>query len=177
MPNIAELGHVGLHVFDLQRLADFYTDVVGLEITDGNTEEGFVFLSSRRAEEHHELLLTPGRTVREGELLVQQLSFRCEEYEDLLEYHARFTSLGVHIDMTVSHGNAIGIYFFDPEGNRVEVYWQTGLQAKQPYLEYIDLTLPKEMVLDTVRRSVAAYGPTGYVESDARTRLDIQTPF
>jgi predicted permease len=29
--------------------------------------------------------------------------------------------------------NAIGIYIFDPEGNRVETYWDTGLKAKQPY--------------------------------------------
>jgi catechol-2,3-dioxygenase len=176
MPKIAELGHVGLHVFDIQRAADFYMDVVGLEITDGCAEEGFVFLSSRPAQEHHELLLTPGRTVPEGALLVQQISFRCEHYEDLLEYYDRFNSLGVQIDMTVSHGNAIGIYFFDPEGNRVEVYWQTGLQAKQAYLEYLDLSMTKELVLEKVRSSVAKYGSTGYFESDAKTRLDIQSP-
>jgi catechol-2,3-dioxygenase len=176
MPKIAELGHIGLHVFDMQREADFYMDVLGLEITDGSAEEGFVFLSSRRAEEHHELLLTPGRTVPEGALLVQQISFRCEHYEDIVEYHEQFKSIGVPIDMTVSHGNAIGIYFFDPEGNRVEVYWQTGLEAKQAYLEYLDLSLSKEVVLEKVRGSVAKYGTTGYFEADAGTHLDIQTP-
>ncbi|SRR5713101_1155165 len=173
MPKIVELGHVGLHAFDLQREADFFSDVLGLEITDGSAEEGFVFLSARRAEEHHELLLTTGRTVPEGALLIQQVSFRCAQYEDLLEYYDRFNSCGVRIDMTVSHGNAIGIYFFDPEGNRIEVYWQTGLEAKQAFLEHLDLSLPKEVVLEKVRSSVAKYGSTGYFESDARKHLDM----
>jgi catechol-2,3-dioxygenase len=176
MPKIAGLGHVGLHVFDIQRAADFYSDVLGLEITDGSAEERFVFLSSRRADEHHELLLTTGRTVPLGASLLQQISFRCESYEDVLGYFERFNSRGVDIDMAVSHGNAIGIYFFDPERNRVEVYWKTGLEAKQPYLEYLDLSLSKEAVLEKVRTGVAQYGSTGYFERDAATQLDLQSP-
>ncbi len=176
MPTIVELGHVGLHTFDLQREADFFAEILGLEITDGSAEEGFVFLSSRGDVEHHELLLTSGRTVPEGAILVQQVSFRCEQYEDILEYYERFKSRGVRIDMTVSHGIAIGIYFFDPEGNRFEVYWQTGLKAKQAFVEHLDLSLPKEEVLEKVRSGVEKYGSTGFFESDARTQLDMQSP-
>ena len=33
---------------------------------------------------------------------------------------------GYQIDNVVTHLSAIGCYFFDPEGNRTEVFWLTG---------------------------------------------------
>jgi catechol-2,3-dioxygenase len=66
--------------------------------------------------------------------------------------------------MVVSHGNAIGVYFFDPEGNRCEVYWQTGLAARQPFVQHIDLDRDTEELLDDVRRSVREFGDTGFKE-------------
>lgn len=173
MARIAELGHVGFHVFDLALETGFYRDVLGLEITDGSVEDGYVFLSSRPDEEHHELLLTPGRTVEKGQLLLQQVSFRCDSYQDIAEYFKRFNELGVEIDMTVSHGNAVGIYFYDPERNRIEVYWHTGLSAKQGFLEYLDLSLPWKDVMAQVSGTVEKYGKVGYVEKDSRVRMDM----
>ena len=38
-------------------------------------------------------------------------------------YYRRLRENQVPIDMTVSHGNAIAAYFYDPDGNRCEVYW------------------------------------------------------
>jgi hypothetical protein len=70
----------------------------------------------------------------------------------------------VRIDMVVTHGNAIGIYFYDPEGNRCELYWKTGLAARQPFLEAIDLDQPAEAILARVRDLVARYGETGHVD-------------
>ncbi len=34
MPAISRLGHVGLHVKDLERAKHFYRDLLGLEVTD-----------------------------------------------------------------------------------------------------------------------------------------------
>lgn len=59
--------------------------------------------------------------------------------------------------MTVSHGNAIGVYFFDPEGNRVEVYWQTGLEAKQSFIEPINMEADPDILMDVIRDSVHRY--------------------
>src|SRR6202030_1941615 len=36
---------------------------------------------------------------------------------------------GYKIDSVVTHLSAIGCYFFDPEGNRTEVFWLTGLPS------------------------------------------------
>jgi catechol 2,3-dioxygenase-like lactoylglutathione lyase family enzyme len=62
-PSIARLGHVGLHCKDLAKQKDFYTRVLGLQVTNEDPQMGMVFLSSRPKEEDHELLLCGGREV------------------------------------------------------------------------------------------------------------------
>lgn len=161
------LGHVGLHVNDLDAEADFFERVVGLTITDRDPAVGMVFLSSRPHEEHHELLLCGGRDAPPGALMLQQVSFHCASLDDMIAYNRRFREHAVAIDMIVTHGNAIGIYFYDPEGNRCEIYWKTGLDAHQPFLADIDLDQPAGAVMARVRDLVARYGATGFVEHRA----------
>src|SRR5689334_25150641 len=134
---IARLGHVGLHVHDLEKQKAFYRDIIGLTVTDEDAERGLVFMSSRPDDEHHELLLCRGRNVGDGARVMQQISFRCDDLEDVLGFYRRFKQNGVKFDVTLSHGNAVGVYVFDPEGNRIETYWNTGLSAKQPYGEVL----------------------------------------
>jgi catechol 2,3-dioxygenase-like lactoylglutathione lyase family enzyme len=160
-PKIAKLGHVGIHVTDIDRSRAFYRDVLGLTITDQDMKSGATFFSSRPEEEHHELLIAPGRTVAEGEVLLQQVSFRCDTVEEVMAFHQRLKQAGVKIEQVVTHGNAIGVYFFDPDGNRFEVYWDTGLKAKQPFKVPVDLTTSPEAVLEKVDELVAKYGETG----------------
>ncbi|HEX5140022.1 MAG TPA: hypothetical protein VFX19_03695, partial [Dehalococcoidia bacterium] len=54
------------------------------------------------------------------------------------------------VERTVSHGNAFGCYFRDPEENIVEVYWHTGVDYPQPYGDPIDLAAPDEELLKKV---------------------------
>ncbi len=164
-PRIAELGHVGLRCIDVEKQLTFYRDTLGLVVTDRDENLGIWFLSARPETEHHELLLASGRDVPVGAKLIQQISFRCDELEDVMAYYRRFGERSVSIDMVVSHGNAVGVYFYDPEGNRCEVYWQTGLEARQPFVEHIDLQQPAEGVLRDVRESVERYGAQGFTES------------
>jgi Predicted ring-cleavage extradiol dioxygenase len=164
-PRVAELGHVGLRCVDIDTQLSFYTDTIGLAVTDHDESLGVWFLSARPAIEHHELLLATGREVPIGAKLIQQISFRCEELEDVMAFYQRFREREVTLDMVVSHGNAVGVYFFDPEGNRCEVYWQTGLQARQPFVEKIDLDQSPDEVVRLVRESVDRYGAEGFTES------------
>lgn len=144
---IAELGHTGLWVFDLAAMKQFYTQVLGLQVTDEDTSHGIVFLSSRPGAEHHELVLQSGRDAAAGAKVVHQISWRLRELEDLIRFHRRFVAAGVRIEQTVTHGNALGVYFFDPEGNRNEVYWQTGEETPQPYRKVLNLDQDSESVL------------------------------
>ena len=171
-PSIARLGHVGIHCKDLQRQKAFYRDVLGLEVTNEDAQMGMVFLSARPREEDHELLLCAGREV-EDVLLLQQMSWRCNDLSDVIGFYERLKEHGVQFDMIVSHGNAVGMYFRDPEENRLEIYWATGLDAKQPYLEKVDLSEPPDEIMRKIRESVAQYGKDGIVDVAALQAQDI----
>jgi catechol-2,3-dioxygenase len=156
---IAELGHVGLWVDDLDRMCRFYSEVLGLAVTDRDDAIGMVFLSSRPEVEHHELVLARGRTGGHDDRIVNQVSWRLDDLDALLAFHARFLELDVPIRQTVTHGNALGIYFEDPEGNVNEVYWQTGRDTPQPYRKSIDLAAPRHDVLEAARRLLEEQAP------------------
>ena len=105
-----------------------------------------------------------GRNVGADALVLQQVSFRCDTLEDVIGFYHRLREHGVEIDVTGTHGNAIALYFFDPEDNRCEIYWGTGLQARQPYLEGLDFDRPKDEILHRVEESVRQHGRTGYID-------------
>jgi catechol 2,3-dioxygenase-like lactoylglutathione lyase family enzyme len=160
VPTISGLGHVGLYCFDLDGQERFYTEVLGLTKTDEDRDVGMVFLSAQPDQEHHELLLVAGRRGEDAQV-IQQISFRCASLADVRGYYQRFRENGVPLDMVASHGNAIGVYFFDPEGNRGEVYCGTGLVARQPFLLPVDLDDDPDTILRDVERSVEQFGSTG----------------
>jgi catechol-2,3-dioxygenase len=164
MPTINGLGHVGLYCFDLAAQERFYTEVLGLTKTDEDQGRGLVFLSAQPDVEHHELLLAAGRNVGDEAHVLQQVSFRCPSLKDVTDYYQRFRERSVNVDMVVSHGNAIGVYFFDPEGNRGEVYCSTGLTARQPFLQFLNLDDDPEVIMREVARGVDQYGATGTLD-------------
>ena len=79
---------------------------------------GIVFLSARPEDEHHEMVLQRGATDGPGNR-VNQISWRLESMEALRAFDRRFAEHDVRIQQKVTHGNALSIYFFDPEGNRL----------------------------------------------------------
>lgn len=149
---ILELGHTGFWVTDLKIMERFYTDVVGLTVTDRDDDLEIVFLSSRPAEEHHELVLALGRTAPFGAKMTHQVSWRIDSVETLVEYHHRFQERGVSVQQEVTHGNAYGIYFFDPEGNRNEVYVRVDRDVRQPFRKSLNLGQPVPYILDEADR-------------------------
>ena len=145
MPKVTSLGHIGLTVHDIERSKAFYRDVLGLTVSD-ESDTGTVFMTAQdRHQEHHELQLRPGR--EDGGNLIQQISFRCESLAELKAFHRDFLERGVPIERVASHGNAVGIYFADPDGNTVEVYWPTGIDWPQPFRKAVDLTQADEVIL------------------------------
>ena len=56
------------------------------------------------------------------------------------------------IDEIVNHGSALGCYFFDPEGNRTEVFWLTGHACWVPNADPIDIEQSDEAVIAEVDR-------------------------
>ena len=147
MPKVSSLGHVGLLVHDIERSKAFYRDVLGLTISD-ESDTGTVFMTAQeRDKEHHELQLRPGREGADGGSIVTQISFRCSTLAELKAFYRDFVERGISIQFVHSHGNAIGIYFTDPDGNTVEVYWPTGIDWPQPFRKPVDLTAADEEIL------------------------------
>ena len=58
-----------------------------------------------------------------------------------------------------SHGNAVGLYFYDPEDNVCEVYWTTPWKAHQPYGVAVDLTQDIDEVKHEVEEDVKSTPP------------------
>ena len=152
MPGIEGLGHVGIYADDIMKQRDFYTRVIGLKIADEDLDgRGMCFLSSDPEREHHEFVLMKGKEAPEGAKVIQQISFIVPTIDDLRDHYHRLQAENVKIDRIVSHGNAFGMYFFDPEGNRIELYYKTGFKVPQPHGDPIDLEEPNEKLLADAR--------------------------
>jgi catechol-2,3-dioxygenase len=156
---IAELGHTGIWVHDLERMREFYSTVLGLTVTDEDLDHGIVFLSARPEVEHHEFVLARGRQGGDDVKLIQQISFRVEDLETLLEFHRNFKEADVQVQQEVTHGNAYGIYFWDPEGNRIEVYVRVPRDVRQPFRKELNLGQSAEEVLAEAERLLHDGGP------------------
>lgn len=139
MPQTTGLGHVGIFADDFMKQRDFYSRVIGLQIADENLERGMCFMSSDPVSEHHEFVVMKGRQSAADTKTIQQISFKVPTIQDMRDYKARLEQENITIERIVSHGNAFGMYFFDPEGNRVELYYRTGFPVPQPHGDPIDL--------------------------------------
>ena len=152
MARVLGLGHIGIYVRDLSRMVAFYRDVLGLQITKQNWRLGVVFLSADPEAVDHEIALIRGRPDAADPHLINQISLRVGSLDDLRVFHRRLVAEGYRIDVVANHASAIGCYFFDPEGNRTEVFWVTGRPCWVPTANPIDIERHDEVVLAEVDR-------------------------
>ena len=143
-------SHFGFFVHDLGRMAAFYTRLLGFTQSDRgelDTPQGkaaIVFLT-RDPRDHHQLVLVGGRPEALAFNAINQISFRMNDLAGLRQMHrAVCAEAGVSEIAPVSHGNALSVYFRDPEGNRVELFIDTPWYVGQPMRIPMDLSLPDE---------------------------------
>ncbi len=154
--HVRSLGHVGLYVRDLPMMRNWYRDTLGLSVTDQDVDRGIVFLSAQPDSEHHELALARGRTTDDDVRMVQQVSWHVGSVEEVQAFHRLFRERGIEVEREITHGNALAIYFFDPEGNRNEVYVSLDEAVPQPFGHAIDLDLTAAEILAENKRIIAA---------------------
>ena len=136
MGRISGLSHVGVFVKDLDEMTKFYCDTLGL-IESHRNEDRMVFLTADIEKEDHEVVLVRGR---DGDSkIIQQLSFRVGTIDDVRAFYQTFQETGVPIQQTVSHGAGASCYFYDPEGNRIEVFADIMVEGGRGYSGPIDL--------------------------------------
>lgn len=175
MARVTGLGHVGIYVRDLEAMVTFYRDVMGMQVTKQNWRAGVVFLSADPDAVDHEIALMRGRPSAEDPHLIQQISMRVASLDDLRAFHRRLRAEGYRIERVVNHASAIGCYFFDPEGNRTEVFWVTGRPSWVPVANPIDIEQPDNTVLAEVDRlwNQVRHVPVGGVMTEEPATLEI----
>jgi catechol-2,3-dioxygenase len=148
-PGALSFSHMGFYVRDLPRMSRFYAEVLAFTITDrgwlGNTQ--LVFLS-RDPSEHHQIVLATGRPEDLTFSVINQISLRVPDLATLREVRNRVQrESDVSELVCATHGNAISIYFRDPEGNRLEIFMDMPWYCEQPLREPIDLDQSDEAVM------------------------------
>ena len=136
-------SHMGMFVADVARMEDFYTRVLGFAVTDrGNLASTRLIFLSRDPREHHQIVLASGRPEGLAFNPINQISFRMANFAGLREMHRRLVDEKVKELHAVSHGNALSVYFHDPEGNRIELFVDTPWYTRQPQRVAMDMSLP-----------------------------------
>ncbi len=147
--NALVFSHMGFYVRDIERMARFYREVMCFFETDrgllGTVE--LVFFS-RDPSEHHQIVLATGRPADLSFSVINQISLRVPDLATLREVRNRAQAdLDVTDMVCATHGNAVSIYFRDPEGNRIEVFMDMPWYCEQPLREPIDLDQSDEAVM------------------------------
>ena len=145
-------SHVGLYVTDAARMEDFYTRVLGFAVTDrGSLGSVSLIFLSRDSREHHQIVLASGRPPG-GFNTVNQISFRMADFVGLREMHRRLQLEKAGELAPVSHGNALSVYFKDPEGNRIELFVDTPWYVEQPVRIPMDMKLTDDQIWSWAER-------------------------
>src|SRR5262245_21361169 len=158
MSEISGLGHVGIYCQDWERMGEFYSGFLGLTLADEARERGIWFLSATPDTEHHEVVLVRAKE-KAQKTNAQQVSFKVRSMDAVRDFYRRLKKEGMKIDRTVTHGNACSVYFFDPEENRVELYFTTPYKVRQPMGEHIDLERPDAELLAFAQSFEEKKGP------------------
>ncbi len=152
----ASFKHVGLYVFELEAMVDFYRRWFGLTVTDGGVgSSGKGAFLSADPSEHHQLVFVAGRELG-SKPTINQLSFLVADLTTLKAYHRKAIDEDVTVTMVKSHGNALSCYILDPDGNQIEIYCHTPWYVRQPMGKALDLSLPDDEIHARVEREVQA---------------------
>jgi catechol 2,3-dioxygenase len=143
-------SHFGVFVTNLEQMVDFYTHVFGLTITDrgrGRTFQNELVFMSASENQHHQLVLSSGRPKEATFSTVMQISFKVPNIQAIRDIKASALMRGASRMLALNHGNALSIYFADPEGNTIEVYIDTPFYVAQPHGDPLDLDQSDDDIL------------------------------
>jgi catechol 2,3-dioxygenase len=125
--SIQKLGHVVLRVADLQRSAEFYTQVLGFQVSDVYPEEmmpgGMVFL--RFNPDHHGVALVGGMPGPAAKRELDHIAFEVATLDEVFRARRHLRAHGVPIVFEGRRraGVQLAVEFNDPDGHHLEIYW------------------------------------------------------
>lgn len=118
-----KLGHVVLFVTDPMSSADWYCKILGMKavVRDERIPAAFLSLGER----DHDIALFRVPDERElGHRDVEHVSFEIDgDLDAWKRFHASLSENGIEVLGMVDHGIAYGVYFLDPDGHHLEVFY------------------------------------------------------
>jgi catechol 2,3-dioxygenase len=133
MAKIKRVGHVVLGELDPQRSIKFYTEALGMELVNVLEEMQMAFLSFGERDHDIAVIKVPDdQPVGSSGLAHTALEIEGGQ-EQLRELYHRLKDYGARVEFTVDHVLTKSVYFFDPDGNRLEIFSQElpSAEAKQ----------------------------------------------
>jgi catechol 2,3-dioxygenase len=129
MIRLKKLGHIQLRVADLERSKAFYRDVLGFRVAEQDPKHGDLFMTL--GEDFHTLDMAQHENLETARSLAQarplgvaHIAFQVASYDALGEAYQTLLQHGVRIERAMDHVNQRSIYFLDPDGNRLEIYYE-----------------------------------------------------
>ena len=123
---VRKIGHVVLNVTDIDAAIRFYTEVLGLRVSDRYPDTmvpgGMVFM--RCNADHHGVALVGGAARNERSSL-NHFAFEVATLDEVFRARAWLSKHDVPIVFEGRRraGCQIAVEFQDPDGNNLEVYW------------------------------------------------------
>ena len=137
---LERIGHCALRVKDEERSKRFYTDVLGFQLMEEDPGHGGVFMSLPGDGHTIDLVAvdkpetaTADVDDREGVGLIH-IAFRVGSYDALKEAYDTLKAHGVEVLRLMDHVSQRSIYFNDPDGNGLEIYYEY-LNARELFLK------------------------------------------
>jgi catechol 2,3-dioxygenase-like lactoylglutathione lyase family enzyme len=133
MIRLQRLGHVLITVRNLERSKAFYIDLLGFRVLEEDPDHGGLFLTlgdygntldlfeSRDPDAGHQPRATVGNPISLG---VRHTAFAVATERDLREAYEALVAAGVEIHKTLDHVSQKSVYFYDPDGNLLEIVWE-----------------------------------------------------
>ena len=124
------LDHVNVFVRDAERALAWYTDILGLHVQDisrhpdGRMRAAFLACDPDHA--HDIALFAAGADAaapQPRQVGLTHVAWRMASLDDLADIYRRLQDRGVDVRVA-DHTVSIGVYFADPDGNGLEVYYE-----------------------------------------------------
>jgi catechol 2,3-dioxygenase len=130
---LTKIGHVLIAVHDLARSKDFYTRVLGFEILEEDPDHGGLFMTIGGGTHVVDLVPLAGTEPPPVPLSFRELrpslgfghvAFPVGSARDLRSAYFELMDNHVRVLGAVDHESQESIYFCDPDGNMLEIYWE-----------------------------------------------------
>ena len=142
------VGHLVLNVKDLEASTKFYTEILGFDISRSTPTQTFLTCGKI----HHDLALFQAAEgaleVSEGHLGLNHFAVQVADFDDLKEVYRNLRDQDVHLERNTDHMMTSSVYFFDPDGNRIEFFCNNTDNEEGLALMGDPERVNKELVLD-----------------------------